>query len=175
MYEGAEVASIVTSLEMAGSGLSRVMVPSTEKSMTADPPGEPALAPSIAARSEPAPELLRFVTTMGDKDAEVKVDLPGVWAAAAGVEMATAVDVYAAMQAAPAIRIRILDTKGASASGSLLRNLHCVVRVSIVSLLPYLVECQTGVRRWLVEQSVAEAPAAGTPGSSMARRIAAGS
>ncbi len=114
------------------------MVPSIEKSMTEDLPSEPALTALIAARSEPAPELLRFVTTMDREDAEVKVDVLGAWAAPAGI--VAAVDVHAAMQAAPAMRNRILGTKGPSQRSPLRGNLKCVVRADIVSLLPWLVE-----------------------------------
>jgi hypothetical protein len=109
------------------------MVPLTEKSMTVGLPGELASAPVIAARSEPAPELLRFVTTIDREDTEVKVDVPRACAAAAPVEMAIAVDVHAAMQA---VRNRILGAKGPAEGSPLRGNLKCVVRANIVSLLP---------------------------------------
>jgi hypothetical protein len=59
-YAGADLAPMDTLLAMAGSRLARVITPPTRKSMTADFPGEPALALLMAARSEPAPEFLRF-------------------------------------------------------------------------------------------------------------------
>jgi hypothetical protein len=73
--------------------------------------GGPASAASIAARSESAPELLRFLTTMDREEAGADVNVPSAWAAAAGVETATAVDAHAATQTAPAMRKGILDAK----------------------------------------------------------------
>jgi hypothetical protein len=100
---------MVAGREMAGRPLVSVMVPATEKPMTVDLPRGPASARSIAARKEPGPQLLRFVTTADRGVTEVPATVPGAWAAAAPVEMARTVDVPAATQTPQATRNRILD------------------------------------------------------------------
>ena len=53
---------MVTSLDTAGSGLDRVIVPRTANLMSAGRPGRLRLALVIAARSEPGPASLSLVT-----------------------------------------------------------------------------------------------------------------
>ena len=113
-YPGADRASMVVGLEMAGRPRASVMVPATEKPMTVDLPRGPASARSIAARKEPGPPLLRFVTMTDRGETEVTATVPGAWAAAAPVEMARTVNVPAATQTPQAIRNRILDACGTS-------------------------------------------------------------
>ncbi len=57
---GAEVASIVTSLVIAGRSLARLIVPFTLNVIVVGP--DAAFAAVIAARNEPAPELFRLLT-----------------------------------------------------------------------------------------------------------------
>src|SRR5271166_1243563 len=82
-YVGAEVPSMVTALEMAGSLLDSAMIPCTEKSMTEETPAELASARLIAARSEPDPELDRFVTKKNCEDASASAAVVG-WRAGSG-------------------------------------------------------------------------------------------
>src|SRR5216683_2012158 len=109
------------------------MTPCTAKSITAALPAEPASARLIAARSEPAPELLRFVTTIDCEDAGVTVAAPVTRAAAGPAATTTPVVVQTAMQAAPAIRSRILDSNGRAPSNPLRGSLGRAVRANIVS------------------------------------------
>jgi hypothetical protein len=102
------------------------MVPATEKPMTVDLPSGPASARSIAARREPGPRLLRFVTMTDRGETEVTATVPGAWAAAAPVEMARTVDVHAAMQAPQVIRNRVLDAWGTSKDGPRRASFTCV-------------------------------------------------
>src|SRR6266516_8064110 len=100
--------------------------------MTVELPGEPALARVIAARSEPAPELLRLVTTTdrlaaGAADAAgVNADGPATWAEAAAAatpaEIATAVDVQLAMQPIAMTRNRFVGRKRPIADSQRSRN-----------------------------------------------------
>lgn len=111
MWVGADLASIVTVREMAGSRVARVIVPRTAKSMTTGFPGESPLALLIAARSEPAPELLRFVTTMDREDAAVKARGPAACAVAAPAKLGPAMNVQLMMQPAAMTRNRFFGPK----------------------------------------------------------------
>jgi hypothetical protein len=64
-WVGAEVPSMMTSRVTAGRSLASVIVPFTAKLMV-DLPNASALAAAMAARSEPAPESFRLLTTNVD-------------------------------------------------------------------------------------------------------------
>ena len=104
--------------------------------MTADFPGEPALALLMAARSEPAPESLRLVTAMGRADAQADGGATaGTRAVAAAAGIGTAAEPAAAMQAAPAIRIRPPGRNGPACRRLRRGSRKCVRRMTIISLL----------------------------------------
>jgi len=108
--------------------------------MTVELPGEPALALIIAARSEPAPELLRLVTTtdrLAAGAADVKADGPATWAEAAAAttpaEIATAVDVQLAMQPIAMTRKRFVGRKRPIAGSQRCRNRDPVTLLAVAN------------------------------------------
>ena len=108
--------------------------------MSVDIPGGVASAALIAARSEPAPESERFVTTMIFEYARARLAVAAAWAVAAALAWpAVATDAQAATQAAAPTRHRIIRTelpRVNNARRGNLGNLGYAAKANIVSLLP---------------------------------------